>query len=85
MKKNFPKYQKKKIMMVARILDFNTERVRACIKCKEYVVIKPNDPSNINLLKEFEKLHRLHMVITINNDEINGEYKEMEFQSSETS
>jgi hypothetical protein len=51
-------------------------RARACTGCREYVLIKADDPDNINLLKEFEAEHRGHMLITLNFDEIKGAYKQ---------
>ncbi len=31
------------------------DRVRACIKCKSYIILFPNDPENQKRLKNFEK------------------------------
>ncbi len=50
-------------------------RVRACFKCKEYVLIRPNDHKNLLLIKEFEKHHSYHAVITITLEEVKGQYK----------
>jgi hypothetical protein len=50
-------------------------RARACIKCKEYVVIHPNNPLNQSQLNLFEKSHRQHTLVTVNYDEIKDSYK----------
>jgi len=49
-------------------------RARACIKCKEYVVIHPNNPLNQGKISHFEKQHHLHTLITVNLDEIRDQY-----------
>ena len=49
-------------------------RARACIKCKEYVVIHPNNPLNQGKVSLFEKKHHLHTLITVNLDEIRDQY-----------
>jgi hypothetical protein len=49
-------------------------RARACIRCKEYMRINPNDPLNQILIKKFEKMHIGHVLITIDVDEIKGIY-----------
>ncbi|MFO7794521.1 MAG: hypothetical protein ACQERB_04125 [Promethearchaeati archaeon] len=48
---------------------------RACLKCKEYVLIFPENPSNIVLINEFEAKHRGHTLITLNFEEIKGTFK----------
>ena len=45
-------------------------RARACIRCKEYIVIHPNNPVNQNKIELFEKKHHLHTLITVDIDEI---------------
>lgn len=50
-------------------------RARACIKCKEYVVIHPNNPLNQTKINQFEKRHHLHTLITVNLDEIKDIYQ----------
>jgi hypothetical protein len=50
-------------------------RARACIKCKEYIIIHPENPQNKAEVSEFEKNHRGHTVITIELSEIRGEYQ----------
>jgi len=50
-------------------------RARACIKCKEYVVIHANNPQNQNIIDLFEKKHHLHTLITVDIDEIKDQYQ----------
>ena len=50
-------------------------RARACIKCKQYVAIHPNNPINQNLLAVFEQHHRQHTLIIVNLDEIKDSYQ----------
>jgi len=56
-------------------------RARACIKCKEYMLIRPDDPNNLNLINKFEKNHRGHTLITLNFEEIKGTFNK--FQNEE--
>jgi len=51
-------------------------RVRACIKCKEYVEIGTADAEIQNLLHEFEGQHRSHALVTCDLDEV-SDYKEV--------
>ena len=50
-------------------------RARACIKCKEYIVVHPNNPINQTQINIFEKSHHLHTLITVNLDEVKDTYK----------
>ena len=50
-------------------------RARACIKCKKYVVIHPNNPLNQNKIELFERKHHLHTLITVDIDEIKDQYQ----------
>ena len=50
-------------------------RARACIKCKEYMVIHANNPLNQSKIDYFERQHHLHTLITVNLDEIKDQYK----------
>lgn len=50
-------------------------RARACIKCKEYVVIHPNNPLNQTKIYQFERRHHLHTLITVNLDEVRESYQ----------
>ena len=60
-------------------------RARACIKCKEYVLIRPNDPLNRNKINEFDKRHHLHTLITVNLDEVKDTYQMYKNNGSENS
>ena len=53
-------------------------RARACIKCREYVIIEPHDFENQELIKTFERNHKGHTFITFDFDEIKGKYKEFQ-------
>jgi len=50
-------------------------RVRACIKCKEYLPIHPSNVQSNFMLKEFEKKHSGHTVVTLELNEVKGEYQ----------
>ncbi|MFX0025641.1 MAG: hypothetical protein ACFE8M_04440 [Candidatus Hermodarchaeota archaeon] len=50
-------------------------RARACIKCKEYLVINPTNPINLNNVKLFEKEHRGHTLITVDLSEVKQIYE----------
>jgi len=50
-------------------------RARACIKCREYIVIHPNSPQNQNEIEFFERKHHLHTLITVDIDEIKDQYQ----------
>ncbi|MFW9998743.1 MAG: hypothetical protein ACFE9Q_05865 [Candidatus Hodarchaeota archaeon] len=49
-------------------------RARACIKCREYVVIHPSNPVNQLDIKKFEKKHLGHTIVTVDLSEIKGIY-----------
>ncbi|MFX1312615.1 MAG: hypothetical protein ACFFHD_08395 [Promethearchaeota archaeon] len=49
-------------------------RARACIKCKEYMIIHPDNPINLFDIKKFEKKHIGHTIITVDLSEIKGSY-----------
>ena len=51
---------------------------RACIKCKEYVIVQPNDPENQRVIKQFEKQHSGHNLITLELEEIKDSYRNIE-------
>ena len=59
-------------------------RVRACIKCRQYVIIRPSDPQNQVLIKTFESNHRGHTVITVDLDEVKGQYEHFKPGGSKT-
>jgi hypothetical protein len=50
-------------------------RARACIKCKEYVIIHPNNPLNQNKIENFERRHHLHTLIIVDLEEIKDQYQ----------
>ncbi|MBY8987193.1 MAG: hypothetical protein KGD61_01975 [Candidatus Lokiarchaeota archaeon] len=50
-------------------------RARACIKCKEYLIIHANNPLNQNKIEFFERKHHLHTLITVDLDEIKDQYQ----------
>ncbi len=50
-------------------------RARACLKCHEFVLVRPNDPKNQLLIKEFESHHMMHTLITLDYAEIKDTYK----------
>ncbi len=58
-------------------------RARACIKCREYVIIHPNNPENQTFIKLFEVNHKGHTLITLDLDEVKDQYKN--FESKEDS
>ncbi|TFG23289.1 MAG: hypothetical protein EU529_07775 [Promethearchaeota archaeon] len=58
-------------------------RARACIKCREYVIIHPNNPLNQETIKLFEGKHRTHTLITLDLEEVRGQYTN--FQKKESS
>ncbi len=49
-------------------------RARACIKCKEYVIIHPGNPINQVEIKKFEKVHLGHTIVTVDLNEVKGAY-----------
>ncbi len=50
-------------------------RVRACVRCKKYITINPNDPTNQNQIKSFERVHTNHTLITVELNEIKNFYE----------
>ncbi len=50
-------------------------RARACIKCKEYMIIHANNPLNQNKIENFERNHHLHTLITVDLEEIKDQYQ----------
>ncbi len=49
-------------------------RARACLKCKKYILIHPNNPVNQVEIKSFEKKHLSHTIMTVGFGEIKGIY-----------
>ncbi len=56
-------------------------RARACLKCKEYVLIHPNNIASQKLIKDFELVHMGHNLMTVNLDEIKGQYKRYDLKN----
>ena len=50
-------------------------RARACIRCKEYMIIHANNPLNQNKIENFERKHHLHTLITVSLEEIKDQYQ----------
>ena len=53
-------------------------RARACIKCHEYVFIHPNSIISQEIEKNFDKKHSGHTIVTVDLEEIKGQYKNCE-------
>ncbi len=53
-----------------------TIMVRTCLKCREFVIIEPNNPKNQAFFKMFEKNHKGHNLITSEHEELQVHYKE---------
>ena len=53
---------------------------RACLKCKEYIIIHPNNPVNQLDIKKFEKKHLSHTIMTVGLGEIKGLYTSFKFK-----
>ena len=49
-------------------------RARACIRCREYIVIHPDNPINQVEIKKFERKHTAHTIMTVDLNEIKGIY-----------
>ncbi len=50
-------------------------RARACIKCKEYMIIHANNPLNQSKIDNFERIHHKHTLIIVDVEEIKDEYQ----------
>lgn len=53
-------------------------RVRACTGCRKYIIIRPEDPKNSELVKDFEDLHRGHTLVSVELEEVKGSYENIE-------
>jgi hypothetical protein len=53
-------------------------RVRACIKCRQYISIQTNSTINDRKLEEFEKIHKNHSLISVDLTEVKGTYENVE-------
>ncbi|GAG54451.1 unnamed protein product [marine sediment metagenome] len=49
-------------------------RARACIKCRQYIVIHPDNPVNQVDIKKFERKHTGHTMMTSDLNEVKGIY-----------
>ncbi|MHA2282440.1 MAG: hypothetical protein ACXAC5_16475 [Promethearchaeota archaeon] len=49
-------------------------RCRACIKCKEYIIIHADNPVNQVKIKNFERNHTNHTIVTVDLNEVKGVY-----------
>ncbi|MFX1379730.1 MAG: hypothetical protein ACFFA4_11635 [Promethearchaeota archaeon] len=58
-------------------------RCRACIKCRTYVVIHPSNPINQVEIKTFEKNHLGHTVVTVDINEVKGNYSSVKNHESQ--
>ncbi|MFW9902108.1 MAG: hypothetical protein ACFFDY_12645 [Candidatus Thorarchaeota archaeon] len=60
-------------------------RCRACIRCKEYIVIHAGSPINQVEIKKFEKVHLGHTVVTAELNEVKDAYKSFKNHIAENS
>lgn len=58
-------------------------RCRACIKCREYLVIHPSNPINQIEIKRFEKVHLGHTIMTVDINEVKGAYSSFKNHTNE--
>lgn len=50
-------------------------RARACTKCKEYVVVHPNNLISQTIVNKFDGFHKGHPLITIDLNEVKEKYE----------
>jgi hypothetical protein len=55
------------------------------MRCREYVIIHPENPLNQELIKQFEGQHRGHTVVTLDINEVKGSFKNFQDTKSEES
>ena len=60
-----------------------TTRVRACVKCREYIIIHPNDPISQVNVKKFELIHTAHTLVTLDINEVKKQYKSVSLQNQD--
>lgn len=58
-------------------------RARACIKCREYIVIHTGNPVNQLEIKKFDKKHLSHTIMTVDLNEIKGIYTSFKNHAAE--
>ena len=49
-------------------------RCRACVKCKKYMIIHPDNPINQVDIKNFERKHTSHTIMTVELSEVKEIY-----------
>lgn len=54
-------------------------RTKACVKCKEYILLVPNDPLNKHKENIFAKNHHHHTQIIVDLEEIDDTYHLFKF------
>jgi len=52
------------------------DRVKICLRCKEFVPIYPDNPNNLEELKRFQNKHYKHMLVNISVKELSGKVYE---------
>lgn len=55
------------------------------MKCREYVLIHPENPENQEVIKLFEGIHRGHTVVTLDFNEVKGTFKNFQEEKAEES
>ncbi|MHA1697805.1 MAG: hypothetical protein ACTSWN_03080 [Promethearchaeota archaeon] len=50
-------------------------KVRACIQCKHYVIIKDGSFKNQQAISKFEKSHAGHVLITVDYTEVKDSFQ----------
>ncbi len=50
------------------------QKVKVCFKCKKYVLIYPDNPENLELIRYFDLCHSEHPIQIINLIEIDNSY-----------
>lgn len=55
------------------------------MKCREYVLIHPENPENQEVIKVFEGKHRGHTVVTLDFNEVKGTFKNFQEEKAEES
>lgn len=53
-------------------------RVRACTGCRKYIIIRPDNLKNEKKVKEFEKSHKGHTLVSLDLKEVEGNYENVE-------
>ena len=60
-------------------------RCRACMKCREYAIIHPENPANQEVIKLFEGKHRGHTVVTLDYNEVAGSFTNFQKEKTQES